>query len=64
VVKVYLSFNDLRATLPDEVSLLTDLEVLSISGSDENRETKGNLVGTIPSTWAERLADLSEIYAQ
>jgi hypothetical protein len=64
VVKVYLSFNNLGATLPDEVSLLTDLEVLSISGSTENRETKGNLVGTIPSTWGERLVNLSELYAQ
>jgi hypothetical protein len=63
VVKVNLSFNNLGATLPDEVSLLTDLEVLSISGSAESGETKGNLVGTIPSTWGERLANLSELSA-
>jgi hypothetical protein len=64
VVEIALSFNNLGSTLPDEVSLLTDLQVLSISGSAKRRQTKGNLVGAIPLTWGERLVNLSKLYAQ
>lgn len=64
VVEISLSFNNLGSTLPDEVSLLTDLQVLSISGSAEKRQKKGNLVGAIPLTWGERLVNLSKLYAQ
>ena len=64
VVEIYLSFNNLGSTLPDEVSLLTDLQVLSISGSAETLNTKGNVVGAIPFTWGERLVNLSKLYAQ
>lgn len=50
-----IDFNNinLASTLPDELSLLTDLQVLSIPG--------GRLTGTIPTSYGERLTNLEQI---
>lgn len=58
VMELTLSFNNLASTLPDELSLLTDLEVLSMSGAAGTGKVKGSLTGSIPSTWGERLVKL------
>ena len=60
VVSLNLGFNGLEGTLPHELSLLTDLEAISISGSAFSGEIRGRLTGTIPSSWGTRLSNLSE----
>ena len=62
VVELNLAFNGLDGTLPNELSLLTDLESLVIAGSS-SRELKGLLMGTIPHSWGRRLSNLRELYS-
>ena len=64
VTELNLSFNNLASTLPDELSLLTDLQVLSLSGAAGTAKVKGSLIGTIPSSWGERLVNLGELHAR
>lgn len=60
VVELALSFNDLASTLPDELSLLSDLQVLSMAGAAGTGKVKGSLTGSIPASWGERLVNLGE----
>ena len=60
VTEITLSFNNLASTLPEELSLLTDLEVLSLSGAAGTGKVKGSLTGSIPSSWGERMVNLGE----
>lgn len=64
VTGIFLSFSGLDGRLPDEISLLTHLTGLSIAGSAESGKVKGNIVGTIPSSWGRRLTNLSESACQ
>lgn len=54
---IFLSFNGLDGSLPNEMTLLTHLENLSIAGSAESKEVQGNIKGKIPSSWG-RLTNL------
>jgi hypothetical protein len=60
VTEMTLSFNNLASTLPDELSLLTDLEVLSLSGAAGTGQVKGGLTGSIPSSWGKRMVNLGK----
>lgn len=60
VTEIALSFNNLASTLPDELSVLTDLKVLSVSGAAGTAHEKGKLTGSIPSSWGERLVNLGK----
>lgn len=55
---IFLSFNGLDGSLPNEMTLLTHLENLSIAGSAEGMEVQGNIKGKIPSSWGQRLTNL------
>jgi hypothetical protein len=61
VTELTLSFNNLISTLPDELSLLTDLQVLSMSGAAGTGNVKGSLTGAIPASWGSRLVNLGEL---
>jgi hypothetical protein len=58
VTGIFLSFSGLNGRLPDEIALLTHLTGLSLAGSAESGKVKGNIVGTIPSSWGRRLTNL------
>ena len=53
VTQIDLSYIKLASTLPDELSLLSDLQALSIPG--------GELTGTIPTSYGERLTNLERL---
>lgn len=61
VTELTLSFNNLISKLPDELSLLTDLQVLSMSGAAGTGNVKGRLTGTIPASWGSRLVNLGKL---
>jgi hypothetical protein len=57
VQKVELRHSDLIGTLPDELALATNLQVVSIAGSGTS-DIKSNIVGSIPELWGELLSNL------
>ena len=57
VTKVELRHRDLVGTLPPELALATNLEVISIAGSG-GADVKSKITGSIPSLWGELLTSL------
>eukprot|EP00543_Licmophora_paradoxa_P002248 CAMPEP_0202449538 /NCGR_PEP_ID=MMETSP1360-20130828/8253_1 /ASSEMBLY_ACC=CAM_ASM_000848 /TAXON_ID=515479 /ORGANISM="Licmophora paradoxa, Strain CCMP2313" /LENGTH=90 /DNA_ID=CAMNT_0049067485 /DNA_START=118 /DNA_END=390 /DNA_ORIENTATION=- len=59
VVAIELLFQNIQGTLPAEISILTDLRVLSVSGSSGD-EVKSNVRGRLPESWGTALTNLSK----
>mmetsp|Transcript_6359 Transcript_6359/g.9359 ORF Transcript_6359/g.9359 Transcript_6359/m.9359 type:complete len:797 (-) Transcript_6359:122-2512(-) len=59
VTKLDLSFQkNLFGTLPSELALATNLEVVSISGTSSSTATKSRIGGSIPNLWGDILSNL------